>query len=285
MQECCIVIPIYQAHPEKAELASLRQCIKVLKNYPVFFVTHKNLDCSVYDTICRESGIVFSYKYFSTLYFNNLHGYNAFMLSKHFYEQFAEYTYMLIYQLDAYVFSDELEFWCGQQYDYIGAPWLKEGETGGNPVLKSIPVGNGGFSLRRVAKFIALCSIKIQRLKIIWLIRAVHENLVKKSKKNYCYLIPCLFLHILIKILIKVCILSEYDRDDYNEDVVFSKNIMNNGNIPDHTIARCFAFEYYPEYLFQLNNEKLPFGCHKWGTYYNYQFWKKYIHEPLAKLR
>ena len=31
---------------------------------------------------------------------------------------------MLIYQLDAYVFKDELLNWANKGYDYIGAPWL-----------------------------------------------------------------------------------------------------------------------------------------------------------------
>ena len=33
---------------------------------------------------------------------------------------------MLIYQLDAFVFQDDLAYWCQQNYDYIGAPWLRD---------------------------------------------------------------------------------------------------------------------------------------------------------------
>jgi hypothetical protein len=278
MRECCIVIPIYKACPDKSEIASLYQCVKVLKNYPIFFVAHKNLDCSVYNEICTDSGVTFSYKYFAPLYFINVEGYNALMLSKRFYEQFAEYTYMLIYQLDAYVFSDQLKHWCGQQYDYIGAPWLNDGAMCDAPVFPPVSVGNGGFSLRRVEKFIASCSIKIQWRIIMWLIRSVYEYLLKKSRNNNFYLIPCLLLWFPIKIIMKAWFSLVCYNDNDNEDVVFSKIMMKSGCIPDNTIARCFAFEYYPEYLFQLNNEKLPFGCHKWGTYYSYQFWKKYIH-------
>jgi hypothetical protein len=198
------------------------------------------------------------------------------MLSKHFYKQFAEYVYILIYQLDAYVFSDQLEFWCGKQYDYIGAPWLDEGEIGEPPVFRPISGGNGGLSLRRVEKFIASCSVKTQLNKIMWFLSSVYEYLVKKSNKNYFYLIPRLLLWFPIKILMRIWFSPEYDYN--NEDVVFAKIIINKGSIPEKSIAWRFAFEYYPEYLFQLNNEKLPFGCHDWGTYYNYQFWKKYIH-------
>jgi hypothetical protein len=174
------------------------------------------------------------------------------------------------------VFSDQLAFWCGQQYDYIGAPWLDESEIAENPVFRPMSVGNGGFSLRRVEKFIASCSVKTQCNMIMWFLSSVYEYLAKKSKRNYFYLIPRLLMWFPIKILMRIWFSPEYDYN--NEDVIFAKIIINNGNIPNETIARRFAFENYPEYLFQLNNGELPFGCHKWGTYCNYQFWKKYIH-------
>lgn len=71
------------------------------------------------------------------------------MLTAEFYEQFAKYSYMLIYQLDAFVFSDRLLEFCRLDYDYIGAPvprYLWRG-VGGR-------VGNGGFSLRKITSII-----------------------------------------------------------------------------------------------------------------------------------
>ena len=35
---------------------------------------------------------------------------------------FLEYQYMLIYQLDAFVFEDKLDYFCELGYDYIGIP-------------------------------------------------------------------------------------------------------------------------------------------------------------------
>ncbi len=57
---------------------------------------------------------------------------------------------MLIYHLDAFVFSDRLQEFLDMGYDYIGAPWP-------SPVIcgeKRLYVGNGGFSLRRIKAFI-----------------------------------------------------------------------------------------------------------------------------------
>ena len=48
------------------------------------------------------------------------------MLSPFFYESFLDFKYVLIHQLDVFIFKDELNYWCNQNYDYIGAPWFKD---------------------------------------------------------------------------------------------------------------------------------------------------------------
>jgi hypothetical protein len=47
-------------------------------------------------------------------------------LSEEFYQAFTDFEFMLIYQLDAFVFRDELADWCRSGYEYIGAPWLRD---------------------------------------------------------------------------------------------------------------------------------------------------------------
>ena len=42
------------------------------------------------------------------------------MVSPLFYLNFKKYRYLLIYQLDALVFRDELLEWCSKEIDYIG---------------------------------------------------------------------------------------------------------------------------------------------------------------------
>ena len=67
---------------------------------------------------------------------------------------------MLILQTDAIILRDELDYWCAQPFDYIGAPWrsnlkihLNTGRfSGGNEQQINLHVGNGGLSLRRVNK-------------------------------------------------------------------------------------------------------------------------------------
>ena len=75
--------------------------------------------------------------------FNNISikKYNKILRWKHFYDKFVNWEYMLLIQTDALIVRkiDEIYF----DYDYIGAPWSS---------LR--PGGNGGFSLRKIDKFI-----------------------------------------------------------------------------------------------------------------------------------
>jgi hypothetical protein len=65
---------------------------------------------------------------FPKRYFENIEGYNELLLSASFYERFLDTKYILIYQLDAFVFKDELQEWCDKGYDYI-APWIAPQNT------------------------------------------------------------------------------------------------------------------------------------------------------------
>jgi hypothetical protein len=76
--------------------------------------------------------------------------YSALLLSTSFYEAFASVEYILVHQLDAFVFYDALEAWCSSPYDYVGAPLRNEEDSGW------LGVGNGGFSLRRVRSCLAV---------------------------------------------------------------------------------------------------------------------------------
>ena len=98
---------------------SLAQCIKVLANYPIFFIVPDNMQKKDYPTL---SGVRF--QRVPKEWMTSIAAYNQMMLMQGFYELFEKYTYILIYQLDAFVFSDQLSEMCKYGYDYIGAPWL-----------------------------------------------------------------------------------------------------------------------------------------------------------------
>lgn len=210
MSYCAIVIPLYKAEPTRLELASFEQCLKVLGHYTIFIVSYHNLDMSCYEQIANKYGKALKMVYFNYKFFSSIRGYNKLLLTSQFYESFSDYDYILIYQLDAWVFRDELQIWCDKGYDYIGAPLFEivlneEGETILSKTMTS--VGNGGFSLRRVAYCLKLLNKfkyqpllkpnhiwtnslhKYSRFKIFRLILVVGETLLKSCgwRNNISY--------------------------------------------------------------------------------------------------
>jgi len=245
-----IVIPIYKNTLTEGERLSLNQCMKVLGGYSIVFVQPESLDSS---SISFDGKI--KVEHFPDKYFKTVFGYNELMLSDFFYERFSSSKYMLIYQLDAYVFKDELMKWCAKGYDYIGAPWISSPNTLLNRFIKLFDskrkkereviffkVGNGGFSLRNIAASISVT----QRFK-----QEIKENLTR-------------------------------DNDDFwiMEDVFWSLKVPKlfpEFKIPGYKEALGFAMDRKPELAIKLNNNELPFGCHGFEKSKVKDFWETKI--------
>jgi hypothetical protein len=251
MKLVCVAIPIYKVTPNKIESESFKQVLKILKNYTIKIFTYENLNLKHYIDIAKELKKEIEVEYFNKSYFNDVNGYNRLMLSKLFYQRFSTYKFILIYQLDAWIFSDQLEYWCKNNLDYVAAPHINEVNTntvflrfykkklfpllniiGFNLNIKRIE--NGGFSLRKTKSFIRLLTF-----------------FNKKSNKW-----------------------------NLNEDTFFFYHfnlLFFIFKLPTEKQALNFSFELSPEIAYKLNNEKLPFGCHAFQRY-NSNFWKKFIH-------
>lgn len=250
-----IVIPLYKAELTADEQKSLAQCFAVLSRYPITLVKPASLDISLlvamYPSLNIES--------FNDDFFGSIFDYNRLMMSSDFYERFIAYKYLLIYQLDAYVFNDELETWCLKDYDYIGAPWLLKAKyqsaffrpwlelkslfyrlkgKPARPKLLGNKVGNGGFSLRKVASHLAITQ---QSEKTI-------QHFLEKSRQH----------------------------TEFNEDVFWATQTPE-FKIPNYNEAVAFAFDLHPERSLALNHNRLPFGCHGWYKDNRKVFWQKYI--------
>lgn len=254
---CIIVVPVYKENMDKFEELAFRQCLKVLHKYRICLVTHEHLNLSVYKKLAKEYSIQLEMKFFSEPYFTGIPGYNKLLKNKQFYLSFSSYEYILIYHLDAFVFRDELEYWCHQGYDYIGAPWV----TNINEELMDISlwkVGNGGLSLRRISFFLKVLSWKGPLLKY-------------SEYKNIFYLPYMLGWRNNIKYFLKL---------ELNEDIFFTSFLTHTyikPKLPSPSKAAFFAFEKSPSYLFKLCKEHLPFGCHAFMKFEYESFWKKYI--------
>lgn len=145
MKDVVVIIPVYKETLTDTEKVSFNRCLQVLGKYPIVLACPENLNLTEY------AGKNLLFAPFDPSYFLSTKTYNKLMVSEEFYNRFVEYEYILIYQLDAFVFSDQLLEWCHKEYDYIGAPWL---------TAEGVPnsVGNGGFSLRKTKSFLKICS-------------------------------------------------------------------------------------------------------------------------------
>ena len=262
MQDCTIVIPAHKSTLTEDEFLSLRQCTCLMKKHPICIVCPDGLDVSQYDKVFMDTGVGVSVERFPKRFFDGIKGYNLLMLDKRFYERFAEYKYMLIYQLDAWVFRDELDEWCSKGYDYIGAPWIEKDDRG---ELQLTGVGNGGFSLRRVQHFIDVLSYKGP-------VRKASQLNLPPTLKNKIYKF---FYSIGYQNTIPY-----YKKDPtLYEDIllsIFLANTKLRAKMPTPEEAACFAFEKQPSFLYHKIG-KLPFGCHAWRKYEYDLFWNNHI--------
>jgi len=260
-----VTIPIYKKLADEVEIVSLQQAFKVLGNYPIIFFAPRSLDTTWYEKYCSQLGS-FTIERFDDHYFLDTSGYNRLMLSKHFYKTFSNFKFILIYQLDAFVFKDELQHWCTLNYDYVAAPHLRKlkgdlltnsASTPGSlqmlslhkklfKVLNKIGISrqvkeieNGGLSLRKVSSFIRLLT------------------LFKNKGKSW----------------------------PMNEDTFYFYGFnffFFLFELPSEKLALNFSFEFEPSLAYQLNNRQLPFGCHAFMKY-EPRFWKTFISIPDQK--
>ena len=156
-----IIVPVYKDEMSVLEKISYKQLHKVLGNYEICIVAPEYLHLS--EEILKSDVRV---EWFEKKYFQNVAAYSKLLLSVEFYERFIDYKYILIYQLDAFVFCDRLEYFCKLGYDYIGAPWLTGVCEYENLERKILYVGNGGFSLRNVEKSIYAIKNKVKEYEI-----------------------------------------------------------------------------------------------------------------------
>ncbi len=259
MPEVAIAIPLHREWLTPDESISLHHLQTWLAQVDKFWLAPETLKIAPAD---------FPIVPFSADYFESVATYSRLLLSPKFYSAFAAYDYILIYQLDCLVFSEQLLDWCRLGYDYIGAPLFEEDRQ--PPRLSR--VGNGGLSLRRVQAFLDVLNSPyipswmsvlsarmpdLNRLPIPkrWLkkMRVIRD--ARRGVKWYS---------------------SEYG---LNEDLFWSDRarlFRPRFNIAPLEVALRFAFERNPVYCFKQNNNHLPFGAHAWAKW-DRVFWEPYL--------
>lgn len=253
--QVAVIVPIYQPLSSN-EQASLRQTTRILSAYPIIMLVPSGMDIQKLKTEFPS----ITYREVSPEWLgskNGIDGYNTMMVSSTFYEMFSNYEYILICHVDAWVFKDELAYWCKKGYDCVAAPWIKKHYKLLNtpiirPVYKYIErilhkdnhishmelhakIGNGGLSLRKVSTFRHACSQYGQEIKQCMQKRQIPED-------------------------------------------VFWATIPVDFSYPTLREAVQFAFDTKPQICLKINGGQLPFGCHSWFKPAYADFWKHWIH-------
>jgi hypothetical protein len=275
LKTVAVVIPGYnRPHFTADEETSFRHLETFLRPYDKFLVVPRSLSI-------QRAG--FALKRFHDSYFGSAIANARLMLSREFYKAFADYRYILIYQLDALVFSDQLLDWCATDLDYVGAPWVNCEDS---PWVSRPRVGNGGLSLRKVESFLKVLSSdrywvepetywrslfasapwhkRVLAFPKKWLKRLTRFNGVTRELRQW-HLRP---------------------DGTRNEDHFWADHAVRYS--PDFKVASFeqglkFAFEVAPRQCFELNGRRLPFGCHAWPRY-DRAFWEPYLIQPRPVL-
>lgn len=282
MEKCSIIIPIYKSELSGLELCSFIRGVEIFKEYPMIIVTHKNLNLSFYYEISCKFRVKFIIEYFDEEYFMSVSGYNKLTFSKSFYQRFTNYEYILIYQTDAYVFRDELQQWCSKGYDYIGAPIFQR--LNKNEFSTKVEgVGNGGFCLRKPAYCLKILNypsfLPYLTPKGLYKMKKLYyqRNDIKHSIINDILLCISFVLGIFgVRNNVNYYIKSGKLNEDYLYSIYANLSWIK-VSLPKFDEALKFSFEKHPKLLYDLNDKKLPFGCHAFEKNNYNDFWKNII--------
>lgn len=260
-------MPIYRSALTPDEEISLASIRKYLSGYGICFVAPESLDLSA---IQRDGE---STERFPDEFFSGIEGYNRLLKSSGFYERFQEKDYILIAQLDCLIFSSNLEEWMDRGWDYLAAPWFKGfSEDSASGLWR---VGNGGLSLRRAESYLRVLrqpviagSIYPRWGNCAWRppLKSLEAGFYKKITAIYG-VNPFARQH---------SVEEELRHFTYNEDVFWAIEATKFDplfKVAPAEEAQPFAFEGSPQWSYQENGHRLPFGCHAWGRY-DRQFWK-----------
>jgi len=263
-----VVTPIYKKDISTDEYLSINSSILHLTAYdkvivaPKKFMNDKEF-LSIWDS--------YGYKiiFFDDKHFVSTDSYNQFMMDVSFYKSFEEYDYMLMYQLDVLVFSDSLDYWMSKKIDYVGAPWIIEDEDG----KRFEGAGNGGLSLRNIKTF-----IKVLESKKLFNKKNSFTKLPLNMKFKNIFVLWFLLRTKLTRHFTSLYKMV-YDGQEDRFWAFYATFFVEDFKVATVKESLLFAFERYPEFCFEQNGKKLPFGVHAWERY-NPVFWEKY--QPVA---
>jgi len=264
-----VVIPIYKNFSELTydEKISLNRTFDVFVDEDVFILISDSVNRDDYNS---TYSLNLKYRIVSDIHFKNINTYSKLLMSSYFYSLFKDYTWMLICQLDAYAFRNDLNLFTHRQdFYFLGAPVINTNLKGWENISW---VGNGGFSLRRID----ICynvSYKLERLK-----KKLDFIHFISIENNFLSSLTRFILGKMFKLKFNKYLTRYLLETPVNEDIFWSlwiPSIFSNLKPADIHTATKFSFEVSPEQIFNSVG-CLPMGCHAWKKY-NPIFWENIL--------
>lgn len=253
MQELKVVIPVYKPQLADFEKAALENNLALLQGYPICFLVPEKVDMRPLTAQYPQVEVIsVSDNWLGSK--RGIQGYNEMMMAEAFYSIFADYKYILICHVDAWLFSNDLQRWIESDYDHVAAPWPTRKRYKHFPLKQYLwlkmrlkpkkkiihcqmfdRIGNGGFSLRKVEVFRKAC---VDFADVI-------------AYYNQCTDV----LH--------------------NEDLFWALEVPL--RLPTIEEALTFSFDLKPELCYRLNHNNLPMACHGFNKPQRIAFWQQFI--------
>lgn|GEM_PF-1350408 len=275
-----MVVPVYQQSLSPVEACALRVCSRRLRRFELVLLHRRSVDpqalrallepCLHPEQRCRFVAVADSC-------LGSVSSYNRMLLQAWFYRLFAAWNYILIFQLDAWVFSEDLGDWLRRGHAYVGAPWIRAMGTD----TPDTGVGNGGLSLRHVDSFIRV----LEGPRYRWMPVYRWGELARRIClfEGYAGMTSPQRLRFFLARLsafVRMSFgwnntLSYFVTINLLEDHFFSfcvPFVARSFRIPGIEEAALFSLETNPRATFAWLEGRPPFGCHAWERY-DRAFW------------
>lgn len=270
-----IVVPLStRAELAPDEQVSLRHLRRHLGRYDRFLLAPEGLDPGLED---------FRVRWYPRRFFGSAAAHGRLLYSWRFYRAFADYEYIFFYHLDSLVFSDQLEEWCRAGVDYIGPPWIPCEDS---PWVKEARVGNGGFTLLRVASALRVLENRYRaEPKAYWL------DMFSRNARPWMVRVVERIARAAPRMPVVRALADEWrrtgspERFHRNNDIFWSDRAA--GYLPEFRVATLeqglrFGFEVAPRRCLEMAGGRMPFGCHAWARY-DRGFWEPHLLDAGAE--
>jgi hypothetical protein len=267
VKRVAIMVPLPSPVLSADDEVSMRHLRKHLDHYDKFLLVPQGMEV-------RMEG--FTVIELDRKHFGSAANHNRMLYLVDFWEKFADYEFMLMYHLDALVFSDQLALWCDKGYDYIGAPFMNCKDS---PWVKKERVGNGGFALYRIPSVLKVLWNRYARDPSkyyedhFWPVIDFQRKTLRPIRAAVPGWLRGRFTEPLRQ---SVKRLDHIEANEIGNDSFWSDEAARHD--PGFKVAPFeeglrFAFEVCPPLCLERNGGEMPFGCHAWARY-DKAFWE-----------